>query len=92
MSRVHAWHVSVSLHMVHRLIHLHELVASWHHLRELLVSILRLGSRVVLHLVKEVRVHSGHTEHLLVRESHLIWHHHTILELVHLVHVHDRRW
>lgn len=91
MPRVHARHVTVSLHMVHWLIHLHELIASWHHLLELLVTILRLGCRVVLPhmLIQEVWIHE---RHLLIGESHLIWHHHPIWELIHLTHVHDWSW
>ena len=78
--------------MVHWLVHLHELPVR-HHLRELLVpiAVLRLRCCVVLEhlLIEEIRVHG---EHLLVWESHLIWHHHTILELIHLAHLHHRSW
>ena len=79
----HAPHVSI-LHMVNWLVH-HKLALTRNNLRELLITVLRLRSSVVLPhlLVQKVWIH----EHLLVWESHLVWHHHICWELTNLPHV-----
>lgn len=89
LSGWHSTHVTV-LHMVHWLIHLHKLVASWDYLRKLLISILRLRSSIILPhlLIQEIWIH----KHLLAWECHLIRHHHISRKLVHLIHINIHRW
>ena len=89
MSRRHSTHVTV-LYMVHRLIHLHKLITSRNYLGKLLICILRLRSSIILPhlLIQKIWIH----KHLLAWKSHLIWHHHICMKLVHLTHINIHWW